>query len=786
MKFTYSWLKQFIDTGASADEVAYALNSIGFEVNEVIDKGRIYNPFVIAEIVASERHPDAEKLSVCTVFNGKEKLQVVCGAANARAGIKVVLAPVGTIIPANGMQIKAAKIRGIESTGMLCSAEELMLEGESDGIIELANDAAVGQSYADYANLNDVVFDIDITPNRGDATSIYGLARDLAAKGIGTLKDFPASEVKYSGKSPINVVIEDQQNCARFCATYIANINNKVSSPAYTSYLRAIGSSAKSALVDISNYAMLAYGRPNHIYDADKIKGQMVVRKSLAKEKFIAIGGDEYELPEGLTVIADDEKILCVAGVIGGELSKVTEESSNILVEVAEFNAIAVTLAGRALNINTDSRFRFERGIDRDLTDNFANYLNSLIMQTVGGKASETLSVNGSKEETVTEVDFDFALVRSLGGVDLPQGVAKEILARLGFTISGAKVKIPSWRLGTIDGAPDIVEEIIRIYGYDFIPSQSLPLEQSKVVISQTTVDQRLRSCLIMRGMSELITWSFMDENLAKKFGHDNHIRLTNPISSELNVMRQTVVANLLASVTKNVARGANDLSFFEIGAVYNNTFPSKQASCLTGVRVGVLNPRSVHKDERSVNFYDAKADLFAAVEAYGFDASKLTMNRNAPSYYHPGRSACFSLGKNVIAYCGQLHPAIAKEYDIVSDAVAFELFYESLPQVKQNAKRAKLEVSDYQAVVRDFAFIVADSVAAGDFLKALANADPLLESIQVFDVYSGKGVEEGMKSLAITAKIQPKDKTLSEDEINVIGEKILAVAADKFSAKLR
>lgn len=787
MKFTLSWLKQLLDKAANADEIALALNAIGFEVEGLEDKSAIYSPFVIAEIKEVSRHPDAEKLNVCQVNNGKEILQIVCGADNARAGIKVVLAPVGAMIPANSMLIKASKIRGIESNGMLCSAYELLLGTDAEGIIELGSDAAVGTKYASYANLNDVVFDIALTANRGDGASVYGIARDLAAKGIGTLRPLTSPIPKYiESESPITIRIEDVDGCSAFTGTYIAGVNNFPGTNVYANALKGVGNTPKTPLVDISNFAMLNYGRPNHVYDADKITGDVVIRKSRAGEQFVAIGGQEYELPEGLMVIADSAMVLCVAGVIGGELSKVTEATKNILVEVADFNPIAVTNAGRALNQHTDSRFRFERGIDHGNTDFFTNYLNSIILSTCGGQATSRQMVTASTPNFITEVKFDFDNVKALGGIDIAEGTAREILKRLGFFWEGSTVKIPTWRQGGIDGAADIVEEILRIYGFDFIPSEPLPLSQANIIPGRVDLENAMRHALTQRGMDEVLSWSFMDESLARKFGHDDHIKLANPISVELNVMRKTAIPNLMSFIGKNCARGYANLAFFEMGSIYAREHKDNQMKCLTGLRSGKINARSVHKDEREVSFYDAKADLYAAVAAYQFDADKLTVSRNVPSYYHPGRSACLTLGKNIIGYCGEIHPEIINHYDLNCQVVGFELLFHNLPLPKSIIKRTKLDISDYQVVVRDFAFIVADSIAVTEILKAAKSVNPMIESAEVFDVYAGKGIEKGMKSVAITIRIQPRLKTLSDEEINTIAEGIINTAANKFEAILR
>lgn len=786
MKFTLSWLKQFLDTTASAQQISDALNAIGLEVESVEDKGALYKPFIIAQIVDAEPHPNAEKLRVCQVNNGNAILQIVCGAANARAGIKVVLAPIGAIIPSNQLEIKLSSIRGVESNGMLCSADELSMPSDFDGIIELPEDAVVGSSFAEYQKLNEHIFDISITPNRGDAASIYGIARDLSSKGLGKLipnqHHYQTSNILFSK----TVHISDDKNCLEFALAYGSNVDNKVCPSEFARQLQLIGSSPKTPLVDISNYAMFSLGRPNHIYDADKIKGDMHVRFSAQGEEFLALNGVQYTLPEGLTVIADDEKVLSIAGVIGGELSKIEESTKNIIIEIANWDANQIIKAGRALNINTDSRFRFERRVDHGISVKFANFFLSLIQQTCSAQIGDLKVHHKAALPHATEMEFDFDKIKLITGVDISKEHATDILARLGFELKGSTLLIPTFRQGDIALDVDVVEEIMRIHGFDNIHNQ--PLQQHLSLTSDANSLENIgRNTLINRSYNEIISYSFCSPDDAKRFAFKSNIEIANPISVEMSVMRETIVPNMLAAMKRNEARGLSDSGFFEVGNIYSDAFTDKQTKCFAGLKFGKLNPKSVHKDERDFDFFDAKADLFALIMDLGFDATKLTINdSNAPSYYHPARSASFALGKNIVAYCGEIHPSIAKHYDANSRVVTFELFVESLPKAKQKFARAKLEVSDYQAVYRDFAFIVDAKLSAQEITKACKMADPMIESANIFDVYEGKNIEEGKKSIALSVKIQPQNKTLSDAEITAIYNKIILDAQIRLQASLR
>lgn len=788
MKFTLAWLKKYLKTEASVVEITNTLTNLGLEVEEVTDKAKIYQSFKVAEIVEAEKHPDAERLKICKVNTGKEILQIVCGAPNARAGIKVVLAPIGTKIPVNGMEIKASKIRGVESSGMLCSAEELGLNGDGEGILELANDAMVGQKFAEFAGLDEVIFHIGLTPNRGDAASVYGIARDLSATDLGKLALIQGDNfTKENIESKIKVSIEDKSGCYEFLGRYIAGVKNLPHAGDITKTLQLIGSGSKTALVDISNYTMLEFGRPNHMYDADKIRGNIRVRKAKNKEKFIPLGGEEVLLDEDVLVVADDEKILAVAGVIGGELSKVDENTKNIFIEVANFNPIEVARAGRKLNINTDARYRFERRVDAGISEFFINYLTEKVLTNCGGEASYLVKAYGEQPEHISEIEFSTGIINKVAGFEIAEDEVYKILKKLGFEITENKVKVPTHRRGDIVSEVDLVEEVLRVYGFENIPTHDISIKASELFNPKQEKESKISERLRLKNLDEVISWSFMNEQTAQSFGFTNLIMLENPISSELSVMRPTIMANLLGFAAKNQARGFNDFGLFEKGNIFKKEYKDLQATCISGIRVGNTGAKSVHKGERKVDFYDAKSDVFAICSEAFLNPENLILTKDVPQYYHPHRSAAFKLGNKLIAFAGEIHPDILKSFDIKENVIGFEVFLENMPKTNPKNTKSKLELSDLQVVNRDFAFIVDKDIEAQSILKVIKSVNKaLIENVSIFDVYSGKGVEEGKKSIALSIRIQPKERTLLDEEIDKICTDIVNEASFKCGAILR
>lgn len=803
MKFTLSWLMEHLKTVASLEEISTTLTAIGLEVEGISDRSVELAPFTVAKILETEKHPEADKLRVCKVLSNNGELQIVCGAPNARAGIFVALAQEGAVIPGNGMVIKKSKIRGVESNGMLCSGDELALGGESDGILELPLTCEVGQSVAEVLGLNDPVIEIAITPNRADCLGVRGVARDLAAAGIGTLRELAVPAFAGKGPCPVAVSIADSA-CVQFVGAGVSGVKNGASPEWMKNRLAAIGQRSISALVDITNYVTFDLGRPLHVYDAKKLAGNLTVRKSGADEAFKALNGLEYKLPEGLCVIADGNGVQALGGVIGGADTGCDEGTTEVFLEVALFEPTAVAKAGRSLQIDSDARYRFERGIDVAFLEQGAKHALKLIAEICGGVASE-LTIAGAEPKWQRSIALKPERIASLGGVEMPAGKTKTILSALGFGVSphpnplpegeGMVVMPPSWR-ADVEGEADLIEEVLRIYGYDNIPTTPLPklplISKPALNAAQKRVHLAKRT-LAERGMLELCTWSFLPEAQSKVFGGGNpKLKLLNPINAELDTMRPSLIPNLLEAAKKNGSRGFKTNSLFEVGLQFSDITPDGQRMVATAVRTGVVI-ESAYKGglfmqtSRPVDAYDAKGDALALLAAFGLNKCDITTN--TPAWYHPGRSGALTLGgKIVLGYFGEVHPGLLPGFDLESPVVAFELFLDAvpLPRAKTKAKPA-LKVSDFQAVERDFAFTVDAKVTAAEISRALASADKqLITGIEIFDVYSGKGVDEGKKSVAVKVVLQAGDRTLTEADISGVSSAIVAAAAKHFSGVLR
>lgn len=771
MKFTYSWLLEYLDTNASPKEIADKLTALGLEVEEFTDLGQKYAPFIIAEIKAAAKHPNADKLQVCTVNTGSETLQIVCGAPNARAGIKVVLAPVGANIPNGNFQIKKSKIRDVESNGMLCSAAELELSDDSEGIIELDEKAPVGEKYADFASLNDSFYEINITPNRADCLGVYGIARDLAAAGIGRLKPLPQVEVKANGKSPISVSSQTY-----FIGRYISGVKNSQSPAWLKKRLQSIGLTPISVLVDITNYFTFSFGRPLHVYDADKLNGNLKVEVQKNKTKFNALNNKSYEIENDL-VVADDKGPVALAGVIGNVESSVDENTKNILLEIAYFNPDDVARSGRHHLIDSDARYRFERGLDPEFMDYAADAATKLITELAGGKAAEKTS-SGEKPKWQREINFEFARLKTFGGLEIPQTEAEKILSNLGFKINASKITPPSWRLD-VEGSADIIEEILRVYGYDKVPLEELPFKSAPQPQQFGMNIYLCRNALVGRGLMQCVTYSFMKTETAAKFGGGKkELQLLNPISVELSEMRPSILPNLLEAAEKNSNRGFKNSALFEIGPV----FSEKEQLVIAGIRAGKNNERNIYSDHRNIDAFDAKADLISILKAA--NAPEGRIQAEAPNYYHPGRSGGIYLGKTCLGYFGEIHPRLVKSFGLSGPVAAFEAFLANLPLSPKKYK--KLEISDYQSVSRDFAFVLDEMVNSDDLIAIIKKADANIDNVSLFDIYSGDKIEKGKKSIALSIYIQPKAKTLTDSEIEAISAKVTAAAQQKFNAQLR
>ncbi len=800
MKLTLSWLKDHLETAADLDAITEKLTGIGLEVDGVEDRAAKLKPFVVAHVLEAVQHPNADRLRLCRVDTGSGVVQVVCGAPNARTGMKTVFAPIGAYIPGSDFTLKPTEIRGVASEGMLCSKRELELSDDHEGIIELPEDAPVGASFAEYAGLDDPVIDIAITPNRPDCLGVRGVARDLAAAGLGSLKDDAASPVAGSFRSPVDVRIElpegQEHVCPVFVGRFIRGVRNCESPQWLQDRLRAIGLRPISALVDITNYLTFDRARPLHVYDALKLNGDIVVRLSREGETLQALNGREYTLPAGLCVITDSTGVLGLGGVMGGEDSGCTEETTDLVLESAAFDPVRVAEAGRKLNIDSDARYRFERGVDPAGTIPGIELATRLILEICGGEASE-LVIAGRVPDAVKTVAFRPARVKNLGGLDVPAAECRRILETLGFTIRDDKgdswtVAVPSWR-PDVDGEADLVEEVLRIVGYDAIPA--VPMERPDVPKGVMTPRQKrlrlLRRGLAARGLREAVTWSFLSDKEAALFGGvEEGLRLANPISSELSAMRPSLLPNLLSGLARNAARGFENLGLFEIGNQYADATPEGHVLVAAGVRGGADGERHWSGKAKPVDVFTAKADAIAALTLAGAPVENLQTAAEAPAWYHPGRSGVLKLGpKTVLARFGEIHPGVLAELDIEGPVAAFEIFVDAIPQPKARAGRSRgpLKASDFQAVDRDFAFVVDRAVAAEDILRAARGADKaLITDAAVFDVYEGPGVAEGKKSVAVSVTLQAMDHTLTDAEIEAVAARVVAAVAQRTGATLR
>lgn len=802
MKFTLNWLKDHLDTSASLNEITDALTSLGLEVESVTDFSKQLSPFKVAKILHAEQHPQADRLRVCKVDTGSEQLQIVCGAPNARAGISVVLAPIGAVIPTNGLVIKKSAIRGVESNGMLCSAEELGLGTDGEGIVELQGEPKPGTAAASALGFDDALIEIAITPNRADCLGVRGIARDLAAKGLGKLKDAPTKKQEAKTKSPITVTLQAAA-APYYVGRYFTNVKNSESPAWLKNRLQMIGQKPISTLVDITNYITFDLGRPLHVYDVSKLSGNLSIREMKPGEAITALNDKTYTCGiGGITVdfirdkkaepsdkeigrmikmdsplcICDENAPVAIAGIIGGKESGVSAETKNVFLEVAYFEPNVVRKMGQALQIDSDARYRFERRVDPEFLQEGAEIATRMILEFCGGEASE-LVVAGKSPYVPHTIAFDFAKTESLSGVKVATEEAEKILASLGITKNGNAFQIPSTR-DDIKAEADLVEEILRVKGYDSIPLTPLPATELKAALKPA---QRLlgdmRRLLAMRGMTEAVTFSFMH---SKKAEIKPELMLLNPISAELDGMRPSILPNLIDAYQKNAARGIKNVALFEIGPVYEGVLPEQNRTMITGLRTGDTAPKNLYKQGRAVDAFDAKADLFSLL-GLSINPEKVTLETGATAQYHPGRSATLKLGQKTLGYFGELHPALGLE----ETAIGFELYADAVPA--PNRKIQKPDISDFQPVTRDFAFVVAQDVTAEALLKAVKNADKnLIRDVTIFDIYVGKGLAENTKSVAISVTLQPMQKTLEAAEIEAVAQAIIAKAAKDCAATLR
>ncbi|RWO34089.1 MAG: phenylalanine--tRNA ligase subunit beta [Mesorhizobium sp.] len=789
MKFTLSWLKDHLETDASLNEIVERLTSIGLEVEHVDDRSSL-NPFVIAKVLAAVQHPDADRLRVLTVDtgDGKAPVQVVCGAPNARAGLIGAFAAPGTYVPGIDVTLTVGKIRGVESHGMMCSERELELSEEHDGIIDLPADAPVGTSFAAYAHLDDPVIEINLTPNRPDATSVYGIARDLAASGLGRLVGGAIMPHAGSGMCPVKVTIEAPELCPGFALRLVKGVNNGPSPKWLQQRLIAIGLRPISALVDITNFVTFDRGRPLHVFDANKVAGNLTVRRARDGEKVLALDGREYTLTPDMCVIADQDGVESIAGIMGGEHSGCDENTTDVLIESALWDPITTARTGRTLGIISDARYRFERGVDPEFMVPGVELATKLVLDFCGGTPTET-EVVGYAGHAPKIVSFPLSEVRRLTGTEVPMEESLAILSRLGFKPEGAgdvvDVAVPSWR-PDVDGKADLVEEVMRIHGVDNIAPQPLGAHDAVNAKILTVLQVRTRAAkraLAVRGMMEAVTWSFIPAKHAELFGGgQTALRLANPIAADMSDMRPSLLPGLIAAAQRNADKGIGDVALFEVSGTYEGDAADQQRRVAAGVRRGTakLEGSSRHwaGNADPVGVFDAKADAIAALEACGAPVERLQIEAGGPAWYHPGRSGTIKLGPKVIlGTFGEFHPKTLEELDVSGPLCGFEVFIDAVPEPKAKPTRTKprLELSAFQAVKRDFAFVVDKAVEAGTLTRAALAADrKLITNVSVFDVFEGASLGAAKKSIAIEVSIQPVERTLTDEDFEALAKRIV------------
>jgi phenylalanyl-tRNA synthetase beta chain len=801
MKTTLSWLKQHLETDADLATLSARLTMLGLEVDGIEDRGAALAPFKVAYVVSAEQHPNADKLRLCKVDTGTETIQVVCGAPNARAGIKVVFAPSGSTIPRNGLVLKPSEIRGVASNGMMCSAYEMGLSDDHDGIIELPEDAPLGLPFAAVLGLDDPLLDIKITPNRADCLGVRGIARDLAAAGVGTLKPLAVEKIPGRFPSPVTIRIADgaAKACPLFVGRVIRGVRNGPSPAWLQEQLTSIGLRPISALVDITNLMTFDLNRPLHVFDAGKLKGDVIVHPARGGETLAALNGKEYTLEAGMTAISDASGVISLGGVIGGEATGCDEGTVDVLIEAALFDPTRTAETGRRLNLQSDARYRFERGLDPAFVFDAMEIATKLVLELCGGEPGE-VTVAGAEPEWRRTVTLRPGRVESLGAVAVPDEAISRILSHLGCSVAKAgadfSVSLPSWR-ADIEGEADLVEEVLRLHGYDHIPA--VPLLPVGALPGQSVdAGQRraglVRRTLADRGLYEAVTYSFMSSALLGAGNHglfgdvDPSLMVANPISSDLDVMRPSILPNLLTAAQRNADRGYADAALFELGPQYRNDTPAGQSLVAAGIRHGRTAKKLWRDAGVPVDAFHAKADALAALAAAGAPVENLQVTADPPGWYHPGRGGSIRLGpKTVLAHFGEIHPRLVAELGLKGPAVGFEVYLDAVPPAKQQKGRPLLKPSPFQPIERDFAFLVDQSVTAEAVLRAAKSADKkLVSDIRLFDVYTGQGVPEGKKSLALTVTLQPVEATLTDEAIEAVSKTIVAQVEKLTGASLR
>jgi phenylalanyl-tRNA synthetase beta chain len=801
MKFTLSWLKEHLDTDEPLEKLADKLTMIGLEVENIEDKAKALSPFTIARVISAEQHPNADRLRVCMVDTGDggAPVQVVCGAPNARAGLVSVFSAPGTFIPGKNITLGIGTIRGVESRGMLCSAAELQISEDHDGIMELPADAPVGTGYAQWAGLGDPVLEINLTPNRQDCAGVHGIARDLSAADMGKFKDPTIKPIKGEFPCPVKVTVEDAALCPGFALRLVRGVKNGPSPEWLQQRLTSIGLRPINALVDITNFMTYDRARPLHVFDAAKVSGDLTVRHARDGETLLALDGRTYTLDKDVCVIADDHGVESLAGIMGGEASGCSEHTTDVLIESALWNEINIAQTGRKLGINSDARYRFERGVDPAFMVPGLEMATRLMMELCGGAPSENVVV-GKTFGDDRVIDFPLTEIKRLAGIDVPLPEIKRILGHLGFMMAGpgpvVKIAVPSWR-SDVHGKADIVEEIVRIVGVDKVPMTPFDRGDAprKPILTQIQLrTRRAKRALAARGMVEAVTWSFISKPHAEQFGGGQpELALANPIAADMSDMRPSLLPGLVAAAQVNANRGFPDVALFEVGQIFKSDRPEDQLIAASGVRHGFASSKGMGRHwsgSAMADALDAKADAFAVLAAAGAPMQALQVVSGGASWLHPGRSGTIQIGpQNVLGYFGELHPRTLDVLRADGPMIGFEVILDRIPAARQRPTRAKplLELSPFQPVSRDFAFIVDRSVKAGDIVRSAQGVDKkLITDVTVFDVYEGKGIDEGKKSIAIAVTIQPREKTLTDQEIEAVAARIVAEVTKKTGGVLR
>ncbi len=804
MKFTLAWLKEHLETDRPLGEIVDKLTMIGLEVERIEDKGKQLAPFVIARVIDAKQHPNADRLRVCVVDTGDGKpIQVVCGAPNARAGMKGVFVPPGAYIPGKDMTLSVGTIRGVESRGMLVSEFELQISDNHEGIIDLPDDAPVGANYAQWAGLDDPMIEINLTPNRPDCTGVHGVARDLAAADMGRFKDAAIKPVKGGFRCPVGVTLDfgaTPSLCPAFGLRLVRGVKNGPSPPWLQKRLVAIGLRPINALVDITNFITYDRGRPLHVFDAGKVRGNLTVRRARADERLLALDGKTYTLDGSICVIADEDGVESLAGVMGGEKTGCSEATTDVLIESALWEPANIAQTSRRLGINTDASYRFERGVDPAFMLPGLELATKMVLDLCGGEPSDVV-VAGSAEADERVIDFPLSEINRLAGLSLPLPEMRRALERLGFFAAGQgerlKIAVPSWRPDVHDKA-DVVEEVVRILGVDRVPSTPFDRGDASRKPVLTPIQLRTRKAkraLAARNLVEAVTWSFIDKKKAELFGGGKpELALANPIAADLSDMRPSLIPGLVAVAQRNADRGFPDVGLFEVGQIFRGDAPADQLTAASGVRCTLAKPNGVgrhwSKLDGAVDAFDAKADALAVLAAAGAPAAALQIVPGGPSWFHPGRCGTIQIGpQNILGHFGELHPSALEALDAEGPLVAFEAILERIPEPKAKATRAKpaLELSAFQPLERDFAFVVERNVKAADLVRAAAGIDrKLIARVTVFDVYEGAGIAPGKKSIAIAVTLQPRERTMTDAEIEALAAKIVAEIGKRTGGVLR